>query len=82
MEGGTIANSEKCDIDIEIEGIIRRCLKLGLHLIMSYKVPPDPAWIFDELPKASIVSVSRPDASDITPMLLSYTIEFKYKKLI
>lgn len=44
------------------------------------EVPPDPAWIFDELPNATIVSVSRPDASDITPMLLSYTIEFKYKQ--
>lgn len=37
-------------------------------------------WIFDELPKATIVSVSRPDVSDITPMLLSYTIEFQYKE--
>ncbi|MQM13644.1 hypothetical protein Taro_046568 [Colocasia esculenta] len=41
---------------------------------------PDPDWIFEELPKATIVSVSRPDASDITPMLLSYTIEFRYKQ--
>ncbi|KAM0954475.1 putative phospholipase D [Dioscorea sansibarensis] len=37
-------------------------------------------WIFDELPKATIVSVSRPDASDISPMLLSYTIEFQYNQ--
>ncbi|KAL8171808.1 hypothetical protein V2J09_023612 [Rumex salicifolius] len=36
--------------------------------------------IFDELPKATIVSVSRPDASDITPLLLSYVIEFQYKE--
>ncbi|KAK5794497.1 hypothetical protein PVK06_035728 [Gossypium arboreum] len=36
--------------------------------------------IFDELPKATIVSVSRPDAGDISPMLLSYTIEFRYKQ--
>ncbi|XP_008795779.1 phospholipase D zeta 1-like [Phoenix dactylifera] len=36
--------------------------------------------IFDELPKATIVSVSRPDASDISPMLLSYTIEVQYKQ--
>ncbi|XP_073113802.1 phospholipase D zeta 1 isoform X2 [Elaeis guineensis] len=36
--------------------------------------------IFDELPKATIVSVSRPDASDISPMLLSYTIEIQYKQ--
>lgn len=37
--------------------------------------------IFDELPTATIVSVSRPDASDITPLLLSYTIEFQYKQV-
>ncbi|KAG0501092.1 hypothetical protein HPP92_001164 [Vanilla planifolia] len=43
-------------------------------------VSTEPEWIFDELPKATIVSVSRPDVSDITPMLLSYTIEFQYKQ--
>lgn len=37
--------------------------------------------IFDELPKATIVSVSRPDASDISPMQLSYTIQFQYKQV-
>ncbi|KAJ0015129.1 hypothetical protein Pint_19691 [Pistacia integerrima] len=37
-------------------------------------------WIFEELPKATIVSVSRPDTSDISPMLLSYTIELQYKQ--
>ncbi|KAK7246359.1 hypothetical protein RIF29_41226 [Crotalaria pallida] len=36
--------------------------------------------IFEELPKATIVSVSRPDASDISPMQLSYTIRFQYKQ--
>ncbi|GAB4855615.1 Phospholipase D zeta 1 [Ancistrocladus abbreviatus] len=36
--------------------------------------------IFEELPKATIVSVSRPDASDITPLLLSYTIEVQYRQ--
>lgn len=36
--------------------------------------------IFDELPKATIVSVSRPDASDISPMQLSYTIQVQYKQ--
>ncbi|KAK2394906.1 phospholipase D P1 [Trifolium repens] len=36
--------------------------------------------IFDELPKANIVSVSRPDASDISPMQLSYTIQVQYKQ--
>ncbi|KAJ7955153.1 Phospholipase [Quillaja saponaria] len=41
---------------------------------------PEPTRMFDELPKATIVSVSRPDAADISPMLLSYTIEFQYKQ--
>ncbi|KAJ3683672.1 hypothetical protein LUZ60_013899 [Juncus effusus] len=36
--------------------------------------------IFEELPKCTIVSVSRPDAGDITPMLLTYTIELEYKQ--
>ncbi|GAA0186167.1 phospholipase [Lithospermum erythrorhizon] len=36
--------------------------------------------IFEELPKARIVHVSRPDASDISPMLLTYTIEIQYKQ--
>ncbi|KAG8363867.1 hypothetical protein BUALT_Bualt19G0067200 [Buddleja alternifolia] len=38
------------------------------------------ARIFEVLPTATIVSVSRPDASDITPLLLSYTIELQYKQ--
>lgn len=46
----------------------------------SFRQSPESTWIFDELPKATIISVSRPDASDITPMLLSYTIEFRYKQ--
>ncbi|XP_042480758.1 phospholipase D zeta 1-like [Macadamia integrifolia] len=40
----------------------------------------EQSWIFEELPKATIVSVSRPDAGDISPILLSYTIEFQYKE--
>ncbi|KAK4755658.1 hypothetical protein SAY87_009415 [Trapa incisa] len=40
----------------------------------------EPTRMFDELPKATIVSVSRPDVSDISPMLLSYTIECQYKQ--
>lgn len=42
---------------------------------------PESSRIFDELPDSTIVSVSRPDAGDITPMLLSYTIEFQYKQV-
>ncbi|KAG1371287.1 Phospholipase D zeta 2 [Cocos nucifera] len=46
----------------------------------SFRQPEHPK-IFDELPKATIVSVSRPDASDISPVLLSYTIEVQYKQV-
>ncbi|KAF8015958.1 hypothetical protein BT93_H1492 [Corymbia citriodora subsp. variegata] len=37
-------------------------------------------WIFDELPAATIVSVSRPESGEFSPMLLSYTIELQYKQ--
>ncbi|KAJ0513871.1 putative phospholipase D [Helianthus annuus] len=40
----------------------------------------EPNRIFDELPKATILSVSRPDVSDIGPLLLSYTIQIEYKQ--
>nr|XP_015875057.2 phospholipase D zeta 1-like [Ziziphus jujuba var. spinosa] len=46
----------------------------------SFRQWDEPTWIFDELPLATIVSVSRPDTSDISPILLSYTIEFHYKQ--
>lgn len=42
---------------------------------------PESARIFDELPKATIVQVSRPDAADISPVMLTYTIEFEYKQV-
>ncbi|XP_021721568.1 phospholipase D zeta 1-like [Chenopodium quinoa] len=42
--------------------------------------PTESTRIFEELPKGSIVHVSRPDAGDISPMLLSYTIELQYKQ--
>lgn len=49
--------------------------------LLSFQGPtPESTRIFDELPKATIVSVSRPDAGDISPVLLSYTIEFQYKQ--
>ncbi|KAG6396337.1 hypothetical protein SASPL_142485 [Salvia splendens] len=40
----------------------------------------EPPRIFHELPKAMIIQVSRPDAGDISPMQLTYTIEFQYKQ--
>ncbi|CAN1354944.1 Phospholipase D zeta 2 [Linum perenne] len=51
-----------------------------LYQSCSFRHFPEPGWIFDELPKASIASVSRPDTGDISPMLLSYTIELQYKQ--
>jgi len=50
-------------------------------LIIGHQNEAELTWIFDELPKGSIVRVSRPDASDISPMLLSYTIELQYKQV-
>lgn len=41
----------------------------------------EPARIFHELPKAAIIQISRPDAGDISPMQLTYTIEFQYKQV-
>ncbi|KAI9081027.1 hypothetical protein K1719_037007 [Acacia pycnantha] len=46
----------------------------------SFRQCGEPDWIFEELPKATIVSVSRPDTGDISPILLSYTIELVYKQ--
>ncbi|KAF8387758.1 hypothetical protein HHK36_026413 [Tetracentron sinense] len=46
----------------------------------SSRLGSETSWVFEELPKATIVSVSRPDAGDISPMLLSYTIELQYKQ--
>ncbi|MED6130321.1 Phospholipase D zeta 1 [Stylosanthes scabra] len=46
----------------------------------SFWQAPEPSRIFDELPEATIISVSRPDAADITPVLLSYTILFRYRQ--
>lgn len=46
----------------------------------SFRQCGEHMTIFEELPVATIVSVSRPDTGDISPMLLSYTIEFQYKQ--
>ncbi|KAJ9181873.1 hypothetical protein P3X46_005920 [Hevea brasiliensis] len=53
---------------------------LSSFFTFTQGVTPEATWIFDELPRATIVSVSRPDAGDISPVLLSYTIEFQYKQ--
>ncbi|KAH6805831.1 phospholipase D P1 [Perilla frutescens var. frutescens] len=62
-----------------ISGYDRSALSSSHSLRFSSEAAA-PARIFDELPTATIVSVSRPDASDITPLLLSYTIELQYKQ--
>ncbi|RZC80705.1 hypothetical protein C5167_043282 [Papaver somniferum] len=42
---------------------------------------PDTTYrIFEELPKATVISVTRPDAIDFSLRVLSYTIEFQYKE--
>ena len=46
----------------------------------SFRQCGEPCWIFEELPNATIVSVSRPDTGDISPILLSYTIQLHYKQ--
>ncbi|XP_075516294.1 phospholipase D zeta 1-like isoform X1 [Primulina tabacum] len=47
---------------------------------LSFHPATEFTRIFDELPKATIVQVSRPDPSDISPMLLGYTIELQYRQ--
>ncbi|GKU85359.1 hypothetical protein SLEP1_g39 [Rubroshorea leprosula] len=54
--------------------------KMSSFFSFSTAPAPETSRIFDELPKATIVSVSRPDAADISPILLTYTIQFRYKQ--
>lgn len=54
---------------------------IASSLSFRHSAVSDLYRIFDELPKATIVSVSRPDPSDISPMQLSYTIEVEYKQV-
>ncbi|KAF7817946.1 Phospholipase D zeta 1 [Senna tora] len=51
-----------------------------LSTSLSFRQSAEPHWIFEELPMATIVHVSRPDTGDISPILLSYTIELQYKQ--
>ncbi|XP_052185855.1 phospholipase D zeta 1-like isoform X2 [Diospyros lotus] len=58
----------------------------GASKYVPVQFPPEkssfaePVRVFEELPEATIVSVSRPDASDFSPLQLSYTIELQYKQ--
>lgn len=55
--------------------------RLPSTLSSVYSFHQDSATrIFDELPKATIIQVSRSDAGDISPMLLTYTIQVQYKQ--
>ncbi|MCL7042916.1 hypothetical protein MKW94_009624 [Papaver nudicaule] len=48
---------------------------------ISHCSSPDITYrIFEELPKATVVSVTRPDVIDFSLRVLSYTIEFHYKQ--
>lgn len=51
-----------------------------MSTFFSFHQATELTRIFDELPKATIVQVSRPDPSDISPMLLGYTIELQYRQ--
>lgn len=50
------------------------------HGSQSRRSSAESIRIFDELPKGTILSVSRTDVSDIGPLLLSYTIQLEYKQ--
>nr|KAJ0216875.1 hypothetical protein LSAT_V11C300110150 [Lactuca sativa] len=52
----------------------------AMSSFFSLQNPPEASRIFDELPNATIVQVSRNEAGDISPMLLTYTIDFEYKQ--
>ncbi|KAG2402358.1 Phospholipase D zeta 1 [Vigna angularis] len=52
----------------------------ALSTSYSFRRCGETVWIFDELPKATVVSVSRPDTGDISSILLSYTIQLQYKQ--
>ncbi|KAF5191146.1 Phospholipase, partial [Thalictrum thalictroides] len=59
--------------ELESSGVHHRYVQMQSEpLISSSSHSVQSNWIFDELPKAQIVSVSRPDAADFSPMLLSY----------
>ncbi|TYJ96493.1 phospholipase D zeta 2-like [Cucumis melo var. makuwa] len=54
--------------------------RLFASALHSFRQCVESARVFEELPIVSIVSVSRPDTGDISPLLLSYTIEIQYKQ--
>ncbi|XP_050223609.1 phospholipase D zeta 1-like [Mercurialis annua] len=53
---------------------------ISLHQSYSFRNFPQLCWIFDELPTATVVSVSKPETGDISPIVFSYTIEIQYKQ--
>ncbi|KAK1291392.1 Phospholipase D p1 [Acorus calamus] len=68
-------------VKMQSEPTLTTCASSAASASHSFRqAATEPDWIFEELPKASIVSVSRPDVSDISPILLSYTIELQYKQ--
>lgn len=66
---------------VKSDGVIRRTrADAAAAAAASYSLGGG-SQIFDELPKAAIVSVSRPDTTDFSPLLLSYTLELQYKQV-
>ncbi|KAF9607468.1 hypothetical protein IFM89_036065 [Coptis chinensis] len=79
--GNNINNNNYRYVKMQSEPLIRSSSSSSSsHLIQQQQQQQQANWIFDELPKALIVSVSRPDPADISPLLLSYTIELRYKQ--
>ncbi|VVA96594.1 unnamed protein product [Arabis nemorensis] len=64
---------------VKSDGVIRRTRTYGADAAVAYSLGGG-CHIFDELPKAAIVSVSPPDTTDFSPLLLSYTLELQYKQ--
>lgn len=65
---------------VKSDGVIRRTRTSGADAAAACSIGGG-CQIFDELPKATIVSVSRPDTTDFSPLLLSYTLELQYKQV-
>jgi len=65
---------------VKSDGVIRMTRADAAAAAASYSLGGG-SQIFDELPKAAIVSVSRPDTTDFSPLLLSYTLELQYKQV-
>ncbi|KAL1211749.1 Phospholipase D zeta 2 [Cardamine amara subsp. amara] len=64
---------------VKSDGVIRRTRISGADAAAACSLGGG-SQIFDELPTAAIVSVSPPDTTDFSPLLLSYNLELQYKQ--